>query len=212
MTPHHDRVHVRCRRASLPVHENITERWTPVAKSFTFIGRKHLRRGVLCFFGNEYFHIAARSYVAISSRGMHTKAAGRRWMWVGSHALPLQRSRGVSAFLYKDRQQRAGDAREWSEGFVAGVREGCGEREADGRPRAAVSVRLPCRFTRVRVTGRCRWEDGPTRQAVEPVALSYNQKYITPRFLYNFKVLLLRVDKLSTVARHKTRYLLCHHT
>lgn len=79
---------------------------------------------------------------------------------------------------------------------AGGAAEGCGPgrgaREADGRPRAAVSVRLPCRFTRVRVTGRSRWEDGPAPQDVELSSLGYNQKHITPRFLYVFRVLLLR--------------------
>lgn len=86
-------------------------------------------------------------------------------------------------------------------GTAEGYGPGRGEREADGRPRAAVSVRLPCRFTRVRVTGRSRWEDGPAPEDVELAALGYNQKHITPRFLYNFRVLLLRDDNRSAAGR-----------
>lgn len=64
--------------------------------------------------------------------------------------------------------------------------------EADGRPRVAVSVRLPRRFTRVRVTGRRG--PGPAVggwtsvlvEAVEPAPLYYNQKHITSCFFVQF--------------------------
>lgn len=124
----------------------------------------------------------------------------------------LQQSRGVSAFF---------PAIRWMCGargcLVLAMRRGR-ETRGGGRSRARLMADLeprslcdcPARFTGVRVSDQraytARPPSGRMDRApyIELTHSTHNQKYIRPRFLYNFRVLLLREDRLSAAGHSRT--------